>query len=305
MRATSQRPLIQLSSLAIRQLDRLQLRGNRFMPGYQVGQRPSQRSKPAFEFQKHRKYVPGDDPRFVDWKASARSEHIYLKQGENPQEATLYLWLDCSASMGWGAPLKVQTALSLAAALCYLALTHGDRVLLTPFGDKPLAPLGPFKGKGQMPTLIRTLRNLNFSGGTGATTAIKAVKQQQAQPGGMSMIISDFLGTTTVDALLDAFPNPAWETTLLHVLHPAELTPTLHGDLRLEDSETGTLENYDITPEVIRQYQQHIKTWISTLELQCRQHKAYYLTIPADWQLDTQILPRLRAENIVRYRSDL
>jgi uncharacterized protein (DUF58 family) len=124
---------LRLSAQAIRQLDRLRLNAGRYLPGYGVGLRPSLRRRPSAEFQQHRMYVPGDDVRFVDWKASARAEHIFVKQGEQPKEATVYLLLDCSASMAWGSPPKSQAALQLAAALAYLALSHGDRFMLVPF----------------------------------------------------------------------------------------------------------------------------------------------------------------------------
>lgn len=47
------------------------------------------------EFKDHRRYVPGDSPRRIDWKASARSDALIIAQYGATRDATL--WLDASA----------------------------------------------------------------------------------------------------------------------------------------------------------------------------------------------------------------
>ncbi len=50
-------------------------------------------------FQDHRPYVPGDDPRHIDWQAYARSEHYTMKLYREEVRPIADLVLDCSASM--------------------------------------------------------------------------------------------------------------------------------------------------------------------------------------------------------------
>ena len=102
---------ITLAPQALCQLNRVRLTASRFLKGTTAGARPSFRRRPSYEFREHRMYVFGDDVRFVDWKASARQEHIFIKQGEHPKEATVFLLLDCSASMSWGQPPKSMASL--------------------------------------------------------------------------------------------------------------------------------------------------------------------------------------------------
>ena len=73
-----------------------------FAIGQAVGQRTSWRRLPSSDFREHRLYMPGDDLRHVDWNASARSEHIFVKLGERPREVTIHVLLDNSASMDFG-----------------------------------------------------------------------------------------------------------------------------------------------------------------------------------------------------------
>src|SRR5687767_135834 len=66
----------------LRTLDRLALQTQRRLRGDNIGQRSSFRRLPASDFREHRVYQPGDDLRHVDWNASARAEHVFIKMGE-------------------------------------------------------------------------------------------------------------------------------------------------------------------------------------------------------------------------------
>jgi uncharacterized protein (DUF58 family) len=151
-----------LSAHAIRQLNRLQINTNRHIVGHGVGQRSSSRRKPSWDFLSHRMYVPGDDIRFVDWKASGRTEHIYIKQGEQQKEATVYILFDCSASMNWGEPSKSNLALSLLTALSYVTLNNGDRLMILPFFENISQPFGPVRGKGQLFSTYRYIQTASL-----------------------------------------------------------------------------------------------------------------------------------------------
>src|SRR5690242_1985237 len=100
----------------LRRLNRLALRTSPQLRGQAVGQRASWRRLPSSDFREHRLYLPGDDLRHVDWNASARSEHVFVKLGERPREVTIHVLLDNSASMDWGQPSKLWAARRLAAA---------------------------------------------------------------------------------------------------------------------------------------------------------------------------------------------
>jgi uncharacterized protein (DUF58 family) len=289
-----------LSRQAIRQLNRLQLNASRYLPGAAVGQRPSLRRRPAYDFREHRMYVPGDDVRFVDWKASARQEHIFVKQGEYPKEVSVHLLLDCSASMKWGDPPKAICALKVAAALGFLALAHGDRLYVHPLFGSPAQVLGPISGKGQTAALLNHLRLLPFQGQADLEQTVhRLVGRTQ---GGLTLLISDLLDVTNLAAILDALAPPAWDVIVLHLLHPEELKPTLHGNFEMLDAESGQGINYDIDARARQQYEENVAAWRSQLETTCHDHNAFYTFIPTHWSLAGEILPHLRAIHLVTPR---
>src|SRR5262245_66689867 len=50
-------------------------------------------------FWQYRLYYPGDELRRLDWRQSAKSDRLYLRQMEWSASQTAYLWCDVSASM--------------------------------------------------------------------------------------------------------------------------------------------------------------------------------------------------------------
>ncbi|WP_457637243.1 DUF58 domain-containing protein [Oceanithermus sp.] len=78
------------------------------MPRYRIctpirrplpGGRQSHRPGESLDFLELRGYTPGDDPRFVDWKAYARTGRLYTRVWQGEERARFTLWLDGSASM--------------------------------------------------------------------------------------------------------------------------------------------------------------------------------------------------------------
>lgn len=291
---------IELSPEVYRQLDRLRLRASRNLRSAGAGLRPSPRRRPAAEFLEHRPYVPGDDVRFVDWKASARSEHIYLKQGEQPQETTVHLLVDVSRSMSWGTPPKSRAALSLAAALGYLTLVNDDRLQLTPLSPSAEREQGGrgFKGKAQYPAFLNALRTISFAEQADLSQALREFTRR-APRAGMLLLLSDLLDAGDLPAALALFPRPAWEVTVFHLLHPDELDPPVSGELEIEEVETGRRANYNLTPQALAAYRQHLQTWRAGIELACIATKAFYTLIPTHWSLEKEAIPHLRKLRIL------
>jgi uncharacterized protein (DUF58 family) len=288
---------LSLSPRALRQLNRLQIAASRYLPGTAAGLRPSLRRRPSYDFREHRLYVPGDDVRYVDWKASARQEHIFIKQGEHPKEVTAHLLIDGSASMAWGDPPKIGKTLALAAAMGYLALAHGDRLRIHPLTPNGSRLLGPFGGKGQVPTLMNALRSLRFEGVVDLEKQVEAFAKTNR--GGLVLLFSDLLGLADLSRLLASLPTPTWDVIVFHLLHPAELKPDVRGDFHMIDIETGSGANYDIDGKALKQYVALLAAWRERLEVSCVEGRAFYCLIATDWSLEGEIIPHLRKLQVV------
>jgi uncharacterized protein (DUF58 family) len=277
----------------------LQLNASRYLPGASIGQRPSLRRLPSSDFLDHRMYIPGDDIRFIDWKASARHEHTFIKQGNLPKEITVYILLDCSVSMGWGNSQKSFCMLQIAMVIAYLALNHSETLFIVPLGKGKISSLGPIHGKGQIPAVINYLKQIPIEGQSDLKEDVINFRKKIAKQGGIVYILSDLLYLTKMDEVLEKFRVPSWDVVLLHILHPEELNPTISGNFEFQDVETGNRANYDINQDAKMKYLQHLTDWMSQVEVTCVEHNHFYSMIPSDWDLETRIIPHLRAVDLV------
>jgi hypothetical protein len=289
---------ILLSPGVFQHLERMQLSASRFLPGFATGLRSSFRRKPSLEFREHRMYVPGDDVRYVDWNASGRQEHIFIKQGEHRKEASVTLLIDCSLSMAWGNPPKSQTVRQLAAILSYLTLNKSDKLFVIPFSDRLHRTLGPINGKGQVPGLLKYLRSLPIQGVVDYPKIINEVKRRLGKSGGLVFILSDFIDLETPQDLLHLFPAPKWDTILLHLLHPDEIAPRIDGDLEFFDIETEQMINFDVDLKATVIYRRRIKEWQEQLGLACIESNAFYALIPTTG-IDHELVAQLRNLRLV------
>lgn len=95
-----------------------------------------------------REYVPGDDPRHVDWKATARRERLISREFVVEQGQTIMIAVDAGRMMTQyaGDRPRFEYALSSALLLADVALAGGDRVGLIVFNDEVRAYVAPGRG---------------------------------------------------------------------------------------------------------------------------------------------------------------
>lgn len=187
--------LIGLRSLSIRLT--LQNTGN---------MKRAQRLGMGTEFAELREYSVGDDPRLIDWKATARRSRLLLRVLEPEQEQTLIILLDSGrlmtaqvkglARFDWG----MNAALSLALA----GLNRGDRVGLGVFDRQLHTWISPERGKNQLAKLIERLAPLQPTmlepDYLGAVTTITSQQVRRA----LVVLITDLVDKTASAELLSA-----------------------------------------------------------------------------------------------------
>jgi len=120
-----------------------------------VGVRSTPRRGEGRTFASLRDYVVGDDPRHIDWKASARRGHPITREYTIEQSQTVYLLVDAGRSMTQlaGAYSRFEYALSSALVLADVASTAGDRVGAMVFDDQLRALVPAQRGRAALQAL--------------------------------------------------------------------------------------------------------------------------------------------------------
>lgn len=122
---------------AISQVNRLRLSGLRRRLR-EVGLRNTRQRGEGRSFESLRPYVRGDDPRAIDWKATARHSEVVVRQYEAERSQSVVLALDLGRSMleKVGTQDRLDHALTAALLLAHVAAAQGDRVGVLLFADR-------------------------------------------------------------------------------------------------------------------------------------------------------------------------
>ena len=110
-----------------------------------------------------RDYVPGDDPRMLDWKATARHGRLITREQTVERSQTVITLIDCGRAMTQlaGAFSRFEHVLSSALLLSDVAATGGDRVGLIAFDDQIRAFVPPQRGTQALRALRTTMSGLD------------------------------------------------------------------------------------------------------------------------------------------------
>lgn len=158
------------------------------------------------EFAELKEYDPGDDPRFIDWKATARRSQPLIRVLEPEREQTLIILLDRGRLMtaqveglsrfDWG--LNSTLALALA------GISRGDRVGIGVFDRTLHTWMPPKRGQAYLRQMIDKLTpiqpELLEADYLGAVTKVVSAQQRRA----LVVVITDVVDQTASAELLSA-----------------------------------------------------------------------------------------------------
>jgi uncharacterized protein (DUF58 family) len=113
----------------------LLVRAERIADTIVIGMHGRRKSGAGEDFWQYRAYSPGDPAAGIDWRKSARSDRILVRENEWAATNTLYLWIARNPGMAYRSRstevTKYQRAALIAATLAVLAVKAGERVALT------------------------------------------------------------------------------------------------------------------------------------------------------------------------------
>ena len=103
----------------------------------------------GMEFDESRPYQPGDDPRSIDWRVTARSTTAYTKLFREERERPVLIMVDLRSNMHFATRgcFKSVSASRAAALLSWAAHHRGDRLGGLIFGDTMHRELKPRLGR--------------------------------------------------------------------------------------------------------------------------------------------------------------
>jgi uncharacterized protein (DUF58 family) len=207
------------------------------------------RAGPGETFWQFRQFGSLDPATSIDWRRSASSEHLYVREREWEAAHTVWLWPDLSRSMAFRSHLanatKLDRALVLALAAAELLVGGGERVGL----------LGISRPTASRRAATYLAEQLALHGQRADVQSSLPPETRIARFSGV-VLISDFLDPVDVIARrLRAIASPDVSGHLVQVLDPAEETLPYEGRAEFLGPEDGTHWIADRTETLREQYQ--------------------------------------------------
>jgi uncharacterized protein (DUF58 family) len=276
----------------IRQVARLDLRAKFIVEGFLAGLHASPYHGFSVEFSEHRKYVPGDDLKDLDWNIYAKTDRYYVKKFEAETNLTGYLAMDLSASMAYTYRqelTKFEYSICLAAALGYLMIHQQDPVGLVTFDTRVQACLPPRSKRTQLGNILAVLANLKPAG---KTDVAGCLHQLAAMMRGKSlvMVFSDLLtDPQPVVESLHHMRHRGHEVILFHVLDEAEVHFPFQGVVEFRDVEEDRKLTLDAR-NMREDYLQSLRDFQEYYRGECARANIDYVAIDTSVNFDRALM---------------
>lgn len=290
----------------LRKLDRVQL----VVPRPTALREGAQRARGAlapygFEVHGFRPYTWGDDLRYLDWNAYARTDELLLRVFRAERESATYLLLDTSASMD----VSVRSGVSafsfsrqLIASLAYICLRRHEPVMIGLLGGGASScrrsPV--WRHRRQTLEAARFVEAVRPSGRVDLRSALESFLSQPLVPG-VSIVLSDFYypveEVSRALALLAARRLAVVALQILPRSHFEWDWPS--GVLTVRDAETNEERTLAWDSATRARYREALAHHQAELRDSCHRHGFYYVHVDPDAGLDSCLFGALVHAGIV------
>jgi len=212
----------------------------------------------SIDFQDHRAYAPGDDPRHLDWAAYARTNNYIMKLFREEVSPRLDLALDVSRSMAL-TPEKEARSLDLFTLVLSTALHDG--ISLRIYAAHSAGQWRRLDTQAAM-----TLESMPaFNSPNHKKTDQLPLAEIPWRAGSLRVLISDLLLPQPPERELASLGREHGRVVLLAPYLQTEATPDWRGNLELHDCETKQVRQQRVEPFLLsryqKNYQRHFELW--------------------------------------------
>jgi uncharacterized protein (DUF58 family) len=260
----------------------------------------------GMEFDESRVYQPGDDPRNMDWRVTARSTQPHVKLFREERERPVWFLVDSRPAMHFGTRVAFKSVIAAKATalLAWAAADKGDRVgglvfdeadyverrpaarlrgllpllnVLAGFASDPAQRTSVGEGGGMPASPLR----LPGSPRASSLSAAAGRLAQQVRPGSMVFLVSDFAGLGEQDGAWLARLAAGSELVLLHVHDLLETGAPPAGRYPVTDGANRAL--LDTANAALRHsWSQRFADRVALLESLCRRYQAHLIGLRTD-----------------------
>lgn len=268
-------------------LPRLILEARRISANVIHGLHGRRRAGSGENFWQYRRFTSGEPARNVDWRRSARDDHLYVREQEWEAAHTVWLWPDRSPSMAFASHLardsKLERALIVAFALAELLVDGGERV-----GIPGL--LNPTASRNIIDRMAQAILHDTATRGSLPPAFVPSARAE-------IVILSDFWSPISdIRQILSGLSSSGAHGTLVQVVDPAEETLPYRGRVEFVDPEGGETITAGRAELWAKDYQSRIAAHRDEIRAECGQ---------LDWLFSIHTTNRSAAELLLFLHSGM
>ncbi len=240
----------------------------------QAGEFSGSGSGASMDFQDHRAYSPGDDPRHINWQAYARTGSYTMKLFREEIRPVVDLILDVSESMFFDESKAARTA-ELFYLIAESSKASGASLALHAVRGDATVPLDPDTLRSH--TWLETARALS------ATDAAKPpdLSRVPLRSSAIRVFLSDLLFPADPEPLLRHFGHGHGSLVIFAPFLETEARPDWAGNYEFVDPERQSRHPHRIEPATLRRYREAYNDHFDLWKRHARRHQAAFCRIPA------------------------
>ena len=188
------------------------------------------------DYVQSRLYQPGDPVRSIDWRITARTKKVHVKEFETPKRMPCYLLVDSSASMTVSSHhrSKYETAVFIAGGLAFACLDRISPIAVVGVGETDLR-YQPSLSRDKIMQWLHRLRKYNFNEQTMLYQRLKEIGPMLTTRS-LIIVLSDLHQPEAIGPLKTL--GQKHDVVALQLFDPAEAGLSKVGFLRAKESET-------------------------------------------------------------------
>jgi len=237
----------------------------------------------SIDFQDHRPYLPGDDPRYIDWQAYARTGHYTMKLYREEVRPLVDLVFDDSESMFLDAE-KTERALELLFFCVESALQSAAslRCFIVRSGDMDHVPVEHLLG--------HTLFDNRTAAGNAPLSSIPPhLAKIPWRQGSLRVFISDLLFGGSPESLLTPLGISKGRGLILCPFCKAESDPDWLGNVELIDCELEIRRNQRVETDLLARYKATYERHFALWREQSVKHAALIARVPCGMEFSDAV----------------
>jgi uncharacterized protein (DUF58 family) len=249
-----------VSSSELQSLRDLELVTRRTVEGLRQGLHRSPFHGYSAEFSQYRHYRHGDDLKYVDWKAFARTDRLYTRQFRETTNLSALFVVDVSRSMYFAG--KFDLARQVTAILGTLVLDQGDAAGVLAVDDR-VRFVPPRSGHHHLRLFLSQLAGLAPTGDARLGDALRQAATVMKRRG-LVMVVSDFYEEDEALPQVRRLARMGHDVVVVHTLAREELALDVGGPAEFVDLESG--RRLMVQPSAIREgYAAAVAAWLAKI----------------------------------------